>query len=225
MTVSFLSTYTMKRQYILVVDVGSSSIRASPYEINQEKNSLHAHPHAKCVIKIRSPKINEFGSAHPEAFEKATRSAILECIKAMHVHNKNGFKILGLGFDCFVMNWLGVNEKGVPVTPLYTYADSHPGSRLAASRIRRELRDSNDVESTYQRTGATTHTSYVTVLLKRLQCEEPELLDRVKKWQTFTSWIVGRLCGDVNNVPLSYSEASWTGLLNIRTMRWDSQTL
>ena len=215
----------MQRQYILVVDVGSSSIRASPYEVDSEKNSLHAYPHAKCVIKIRSPRISEFGTANPVAFEKAAKTSISECIKTMHVHNKNGFKILALGFDCFVMNWLGVNEKGVPVTPLYTYADSHPGSSAAASRIRRELRDSNDLESSYQRTGVTTHSSYVTVTLKRLQYEEPKLLERVKKWQTFTSWIVGRLCGDVNNVPLSYSEASWTGLLNVRTMCWDRKTL
>ena len=140
----------MQRQYILVVDVGSSSIRASPYEIDTEKNSLHAHPHAKCVIKIRSPRISEFGTADPVAFEKATRTAISECIKTMHVHNKNGFKIIALGFDCFVMNWLGVNEKEYR---------SHRCTRTRTRiRVRRgcesntkRVGDSNDLESSYQR--------------------------------------------------------------------------
>jgi len=214
----------MKRQYIIVVDVGSSSIRASPYEI--KKNELHPYPDLKCATIIGSPMMSEYGTANPKAFLEATHTAITVCTEALRSYNtKTGFTILALGFDCFVMNWMGVDETGEPVTPLYTYADSHPGSSRAARRMRRELKDTNDVESSYQRTGVTTHSSYVTVTLKRLQDEEPELLRRVKRWQTFTSWFTGKLCGDVNNIPLSYSEASWTGLLNIRTMKWDAKTL
>ena len=43
---------------------------------------------------------------------------------------------------------------------------------------------------------------------------------RVACWQTVSSWVIGRWCGNLPVVPVSTSEASWTGLLNIHSCDW-----
>eukprot|EP00903_Cladosiphon_okamuranus_P014974 g13859.t1 len=47
---------------------------------------------------------------------------------------------------------------------------------------------------------------------------------RVKAWQTLPSLIAARWCR-LASAPVSYSEASWMGLLDLRRLEWDAPTL
>lgn len=154
--------------------------------------------------------------------------------------------VRAVGFACFGMNLVGVTEDGTPCTDVYTYANtgsassSVPGGdseRLTSSLmtcLKQDLdrlghssesgtgsgRGGNRVqglEETRQRTGTPTHVSYAPIQLLRLLKECPDVARKVKTWQTLPSLIAARWCG-LSSAPVSYSEASWMGLLDFKKL-------
>lgn len=150
--------------------------------------------------------------------------------------------VRAVGFACFGMNLVGVTEDGTPCTRVYTYANtgstspSVPGGdsySLATSLMRRLKQDLDrlgyssgsgaggtrglGLEETRQRTGTPTHVSYAPIQLLRLLKECPDVARKVKTWQTLPSLIAARWCG-LSRAPVSYSEASWMGLLDFRKL-------
>mmetsp|Transcript_12097 Transcript_12097/g.34602 ORF Transcript_12097/g.34602 Transcript_12097/m.34602 type:complete len:442 (+) Transcript_12097:3-1328(+) len=80
----------------------------------------------------------------------------------------------------------------------------------------------------YQRTGAPLHSAYALPQLRVFYDDNPELASSVHKWTTLASlcldrWTNGRLRRGRHS-SISYSEASWTGMLNFRIGRWDEAT-
>lgn len=75
------------------------------------------------------------------------------------------------------------------------------------------------VEEARRRTGAPTHVSYAPAQLLRwlrATAKTPQRR-RVKVWQTLPSLVAARWCC-LASAPVSYSEASWMGLLNLRKL-------
>ena len=62
--------------------------------------------------------------------------------------------------------------------------------------------------------------AYAAPQLLRICHEMPEVISKVKTWTTLSSWFLAKWTNS-SNVPISYSEASWTGLLNVRNLSWD----
>lgn len=129
--------------------------------------------------------------------------------------------MVAVGFACFGMNLVGVDADGQPCTPVYTYANSSPGSadaikRLAESLDRTGRGGEGGLDEARQRTGAPTHVSYAPVQL--LRWLETTTQRRVKVWQTLPSLIAARWCR-LASAPVSYSEASWMGLLDFRRLQ------
>ena len=78
----------------------------------------------------------------------------------------------------------------------------------------------------YQRTGAPLHSSYALPQLcafYKNQHQKQSTRHKVHKWQTIASLCLSRWVG-TRYLPISYSEASWTGLLNYRSCLWDKGT-
>jgi gluconokinase len=71
----------------------------------------------------------------------------------------------------------------------------------------------------YETTGAPIHASYALAQLRHLYQDHPDVSRRVARWQTLASCCLSRWMG-VPHLPISYSEASWTGLLDYRTCRY-----
>jgi gluconokinase len=72
----------------------------------------------------------------------------------------------------------------------------------------------------YQQTGAPIHAAYALPQLLAWY-QSSSNTKRVHRWQTIASVCIARWTGNTD-VPISYSEASWTGLLNFRTCRYES---
>jgi gluconokinase len=125
-------------------------------------------------------------------------------------------EIAGVGLCTFVSNVLGVDEQGQAVTPLTTYADTRAADE--AGRLRKEF----DEEAVHQRTGCLFHTSYLPARFRWLARAKPELLDRVARWVGIGEYVELQLFG---KAAVSYSVASWTGLLDRRRLAWDRQLL
>ena len=129
-------------------------------------------------------------------------------------------KLKAIGFTSFVMNLLGVDDHGEPLTPCYTYA----GHQLSLRSTEEALRKAWSRED-HLRTGAVIHASYATVQLSALTNSSLDFdLKSIYKWQTLSSFIISKWTGQIY-LPISVSEASWTGLVNFRECSWDPYAL
>jgi gluconokinase len=111
-----------------------------------------------------------------------------------------------------VSNVLGVDERGEPTTPIYTWADT----RCAAEAD--YLRAALDHEAVYERTGCPIHTSYLPARLVWLRRIDPEAYRRTACWLSLGDLVHLKLLGRTWQ---SLSVASWSGLLNRHTLDWD----
>ena len=84
------------------------------------------------------------------------------------------------------------------------------------------------LEAMYQRTGAPLHVSYALPQLRAFYAkkENQHLANRIERWQTLSNICLHRWCGKpCLQMPMSYSEASWTGMLDFRSCSWDQEAL
>jgi gluconokinase len=131
----------------------------------------------------------------------------------------DGFNVLAVGFASFVMNLVAVDEVGAAVTPVFTYARN--SQALAA--LARELRNDPRLQQVHQRVGTVIHSSYANVQLTHHYRDSTQLVDKIT-WQTVASYLLARWTGCAT-APCSTSEASWTGLLNVKTGSWDASVV
>eukprot|EP00546_Thalassionema_frauenfeldii_P012009 CAMPEP_0178915198 /NCGR_PEP_ID=MMETSP0786-20121207/11885_1 /TAXON_ID=186022 /ORGANISM="Thalassionema frauenfeldii, Strain CCMP 1798" /LENGTH=516 /DNA_ID=CAMNT_0020588265 /DNA_START=397 /DNA_END=1947 /DNA_ORIENTATION=+ len=136
-------------------------------------------------------------------------------------------KIVGIGFANFCMNLIALDMNGQPVgkDATLSYACSSPEvaneCELLKSYIGIEKED-----ALYQHTGAPLHSSYALPQLRQFYSNPTmsSLIDKIVVWQTLSSSCLSRWRG-IPFSHVSFSEASWTGLLNFRTCEWDKDAV
>ena len=121
--------------------------------------------------------------------------------------------------DTFVGNVLGVDAAGNPVTPVYTYADTRNAADAQAWRA--ELGTAGAAEA-HDRTGTLIHTSYLPARFRWLARVDPDAFASAVRWVSVGEYLYYRLFGVWR---VSYSVASWSGLLNRRELTWDAEWL
>ncbi len=197
--------------FILVIDIGSSSIKGGLYD---------ARARAVEGTSAREPneqRVDSNGTSEQAANDvKAAAERVVDAVLA-HSGKFKG-QIAAVGADSMASTILGVDEEGRPVTPVYTYADSRSAADVEA--LRREL----DVRDVYDRTGCPQHTSYVPGRIRWLQRTSPDTAATVCRWVDLPTYIYSSWSGR-HDVPVSYSVASWSGMLNRRKLEWDRDLL
>lgn len=258
----------------LAVDMGSSSVRCSAYVLRPTGVSFIPGT----LAQVKRDAIGPDGTANAERVVQDVEAVVDGCLRRLRARGLGDF-VAVVGFAAFVMNLVGVDQGGQPVTPVLTYADRHPSTGLYVERLRKQVaakqqqspspsqqqqppqaspdkphaktmagryysyytgsgkRGANrtsscggsgagagqgSTESMYNTTGVPIHTAYAAPQLCRLAEEESELMGRVFKWQTLASLCLARWTGQTH-LPVSYSEASWTGLLDFRALAWCSE--
>jgi gluconokinase len=192
---------------VLVIDIGSSSVRALLFD-----------DLARPIPGAVASRQHVFTTTPPGAAIAAAdelRALTEACIDELLDH-PGATEVSVVGMDTFVGNVVGVDRDNHPVTPVFTYADTR-----SAADVER-LRDTVDVESAHQRTGCVNHTAYLPGRLLWLKRTEPELYDATVTWIDFGTYLYRHWLG---NAACSYSVASWSGLLNRHTVDWDEEWL
>ena len=133
---------------ILVIDLGSSSVRASAYRTDGER--LEDASESRPVHQAAD------GTFDPVALTRMTEEVVGECLASLRDRQRD-FRLLGVAWTSFAMSLLGVDRGGRPVTPVYTYADSRSGPY--ADALRRELEAEEFWQTTCKRTGTPVHTA------------------------------------------------------------------
>ena len=193
------------RPQILTLDAGTSSLRAQVWgadgrpltEIGARADYRHwTDPEGGAWLK-------------PEEVLSTVSEALDETVARAE---SRGARIAAVALDTLSPTLLGVDEQGGPLTPVYTYADTR--SRQAAGDLRQRL----DPAEVHEHTGCPIHSSYLPARLLWLERSRPRLFSRVARWMTLGEFIYSqyfRTCG------VSYSAASWSGLLNRHRLDWD----
>lgn len=197
---------------ILVLDVGSSSTRAIFFD-----SAAQSIPGAVTQIPLKFTTTVDGGAVidAPTLFTKVVESID----QLLRSHPSLAAQVVAVASDSFVGNVLGVDKDYQAITPVYTYADTRNAQDV--TKIREEL-GVEGAQAAHQRTATVLHTSYVPARLRWLQRTEPALYRKVEHWITFGEYFLWRLFAKRGT---SFSVASWSGMLNFRSLEWDKDWL
>lgn len=207
---SHLSMQNIDVDAILAIDIGSTCIKCAAYSGSHPVREI---PDATAEICNTEHFVdNHFD---PDEIFNTVNEVVDRTVKILR--DMNVKIVRGVGFTSLVMNIFGVNEEGNPITPCFIYSSPRP-----AGGVEGVFQDM--VQADYRRTGAVVHPAYATVQLRAYadSVEGEAVLDSVYRWQSLVSHIIAKWTGQTQ-CPISYTEASWTGLLDFKRGIWDEK--
>jgi len=194
---------------ILALDIGTSSTRAVLFD-----------GQARPVADMRSQIPNKLQTT-PDGGAQFDPQALLQIVTQviddlLSRDNTLTTRISAVVIDTFVTNIVGVDPTGQPLTPLLTYADTR--SAPDAARLRARF----DLSTVQQRTGCRIHSTYLPAQFSWLARTQPALFDAVAHWLSLGEYLFWEFFGGRQ---VTYSVASWSGLLNRHRLNWDETWL
>ncbi len=200
---------TAPEPLILTLDIGTSSIRATLFD-------ARAHPISGLHARVETPlRTTVDGGVEIDA-DTLVADLAGGIDEVLVRAGPLAPKIAAVAGASLVGNMLGVDAGGRAVTPVYTWADTR-GTDAAA-----ELRAQLDEPAVHDRTGCPLRSSYAPALLRWLKRAAPDLWQRAARWMSIGEYLQLRLFG---RTAVSYSVASWSGMLDRRELRWDPELL
>lgn len=200
---------TLPERLILTIDLGTSSVRAMLFD-------AQARPVPGQEARVEHEvRITPDGGAEFDARELV--EAVSQCIdELLKTAGDLGSSIAAVGSATLVGNLVGVDDTGTAITPVYSWADTR--SAAVAAQLRSEL----DEREVHGRTGTLIRSSYLPAQLRWLEQSDASTFKQVKRWMSIGEYLHLQLFG---KAAVSYSVASWTGLLDRRALRWDEPML
>ncbi|UCF90379.1 MAG: gluconokinase [Desulfobacterales bacterium] len=195
--------------YVLAIDIGTSAVRAGLFDrIGRAVPGVEWRQ--GYAIRTSADGASE---TDPDALLETVWNGV---DGVLHRAGPRAQGIVAVASCTFVGNILGVDQKGRAVTPLMTYADTR--AEVAVEWLRSEF----DEAAVHDRCGCHFHSSYLPARLRWLALTQPAWVHQVKRWISIGEYLELKLFGAT---AVSYSVASWTGLLNRHRLDWDEQLL
>ena len=193
-----------QREWILSVDVGTSSVKATIFngEVELVRESSSSYP----LIQTQAGFVEQDPQRVLEAFHQATQQVLLGITNCPNV----------IVLSTAMHSLVAIDEYNQPITHLVTWADQR------AEGEARQLRSSTQGNSLYQKTGTPIHAMSPLVKLAWFRENEPEIFERAKLWADLKSLILFDLLGEW---VIDESLASATGLYNLLTRDWDTEAM
>lgn len=191
---------------VLAIDIGSTASRGSLYD-------AHGRPVGQRVKVPHTFTTKADGTSTVDADQ--VLAEVIEIIDGLATRDLKG-RIGGVALDTFASSLVGVDRKGLALTPCYTYADTRSAQQVT------ELRRIVDEDAIHERIGVRLHASYLPARLRWLSATDPLLFDRVDRWVSLGEYLHLHLLG---RTAVGTSTASWSGLLDRRTGAWDPEML
>ena len=188
---------------VLALDLGTSSARAAVFDARGQRldNSTRQETY---VLHTDADGTAELD---PAVLLRTTQKLL-----AGHT----GETISAVGISCFWHSLVGCDAQGVPLTPIYTWADSRCAPD--AAKLRARLGE----EQTHARTGCMLRASFWPAKLAWLKRTRPKLFRSVAYWVGPAEWLLWRLSGDLR---AAHGMATATGLYDQTTRTWDPELL
>ena len=206
---SVITPIRAKPPLILALDIGTSSIRAAIFD------RLGRAVEGTEVRQGHEIRTGADGSS--ETDPDALLETLWDCLDRLLAQSGPlSEKIAAVATCTFVSNILGVDKNGQAITPLTTYADTRADAEVAG------LRADFDDSVVHDRTGCHFHPSYLPARFRWLARVRPELFPQVARWVSIGEYLELKIFSEA---AVSYSVASWTGLLDRQKMVWDEPLL
>jgi gluconokinase len=195
--------------YVLSIDVGTSSVRASLYDEEGEAvPEIFSH-------QSHAPVSTPDGGAEMDA--EALFQRTLACVEQVLARaGDRARRIAGVGVCTFWHSILGVDADRRAVTPVLLWADTRSVGEVEA------LKHALDERALHARTGCMLHTSYVAPRLLWAARNRPEWLSAARGWMSPGEYFFTRLFG---RSACGVSMASGTGMYHQAAERWDEELL
>jgi gluconokinase len=194
---------------ILVLDIGTSSVRAALYD-----SSAEVLP-ATMVKHERRLAATDDGGAEIDAAE-----ALVQVEAAIDDVLKKSARIKGeiryVAASSFWHSLVGVDKRGKPTTKIFGWADTRSRKYVA------DLRGKLDEATVHNRTGARFHSSFWTAKLLWLRNDFSKVYARTERWLSFSDYAGLKFFGEAAT---GVSMASATGIFDIRRNDWDAELL
>ena len=193
---------------VIALDIGSSGVRVRAFDRRGRAVSgvKAKRPHTLTT----TPDGGAFLDA--ESVAKACDAALSAILPEL---DRAG-RIAGVASDTLVPNIVGLDGRDKPVTPVLTWGDTR--ANADAHALRKRL----DGDAYHERVGCVLHGSYVPAKLHWFRRTDAALYRRVKRWVSLGEYLFLRWFGEPR---CSLSVASWSGLLNRKSLTWDEKTL
>jgi len=199
----------LETSYILVLDIGTSSVRAALYDLRGDVLP------ATMVKNERRLIATDDGGAEIDAQE-----AFAQVEKAIDDVLKKSKNIEGeiryVAASSFWHSLTGIDAKGNPTTKVFGWADTRSRKYVSV------LREKFDETKTHNRTGARFHSSFWTAKLLWLRKDFPKVFQKTTQWLSFSDCLALKFFGAAAT---SVSMASGTGIFDIRRCVWDEELL
>jgi gluconokinase len=194
---------------VLALDVGSSSVRTLVFDgRGRALDGLKAS---------REYAIPPGADGAAELDPDRLLDLLFECIdETLSRVPAQAPPLAAVAVSSFVGSVVGVDAAGRAATPLVLYADTRAADQVAG------MRERLDEPGSHQRTGCRFHTSYLPAQLLWMARERPEWLEAAERWLPLDAYLALRLFGEAR---VSYSVASWSGLLDRTALAWDEPLL
>lgn len=194
----------MTRELTAVLDIGTSSVRASLYD-------LTAQPVAGSEARIEyRARVDAEGAAELDAPRLASQCRRVLAAVAHQVESAD--HVAAVAVSCFWHGLLGLDASHQPVTPVWLWADQRSWRQAEA------LRGDPALAGVRARNGAAVHTSYWPAKLAWCREALPATWEQVRHWVSFTDYLYLELFGELGTTA---SMASGTGLRRLDDGRWD----
>ena len=193
----------------LAIDVGTSSTRVVAFD-------ARARPIAGTTTRAAHAVATDAAGAatlQPDALIDGVARCIDGTLRKL---GRRRSDIAVVGTSVFWHGLLGIDARGKPTTPLFTWAD------LRARSAARTLADEIDPEAFHARTGCYLHSTYPAVKLRWLHDTQPAAVRRTVRWISFAEYLALRLHGEAR---VAHGMASATGLYDQGRRAWDPATL
>ncbi len=199
----------VKTPLILTLDVGTSSTRAMLFD-------RHARPVTGIIAQVANQLRTTAGGGAEFDPADILAGVVTVIDQVLDLAGSLAKQITGVATDTFVTNIVGIDAVGRALTPVFTYADTRCAPDAAA------LRQEFDLTSVYHRTGCRIHSSYLPARFRWLERTHPDWLKAAAHWVSVGEYLMSEFLGQRL---VSYSVASWTGLLNRNHLKWDEEWL
>lgn len=195
-----------KGPFILAIDIGTSAVKILLFDqTGREVEGLNWRKPSE----IRTT-VDGASEADPDGLLEIVCEGIDWALATSGDLVKN---IVAVACCTFASNIMGVDPKGRPLTPVFTYADTRAENEVEW------LRAEFDESAVHDRTGCHFHSSYLPARLRWLSRIQPDLFRRVARWLSIGEYMALRFFGEAS---ASYSLASWSGLLDRHRLVWDA---
>ncbi len=193
---------------IITIELGTNAVRVFAFDlhgnvINSTKGSyptFHSEP--------------DYSEQDPEQIF-ITMLYVLKNFITEKIHPQK-YKVQSICFIASMHSLLAIDAHGTPLGNVITWADNR-GKKEAL-----ELKNSQLGNQLYEATGTPIHPMSPLLKIAWLKKNDNQRFVKAQKFLTLKSYIIQQLTGEY---AIDYSLASATGLLNIHTLKWESNAL